>query len=156
MSLVNQEALSLTLLPELKREFSLSEVAVMTRSAAAELLGLNDRGHLAPGAIADIAVYDPDKFSHAMTGGQAKTDYQAMFADAVLLFKNGQRVVQDGVVINKLTGLAQTIAPHYDQQIIHTVQNHFDRFYSLKLSNFGVDEADFDYLKQSRFREIAL
>lgn len=156
MSLVNQEALALTLLPELKREFSLSEVAVMTRSAAAKLLGLHDRGHLAPGAIADIAVYDPDKYSKAITGNQAKTDYQAMFANAALLFKNGQLVVQEGVVINKLTGLAQTIAPHYDQQITRTVQNHFDRFYSLKLSNFGVGEADFDYLRQARFRDIAL
>ncbi len=156
MSQVNQEALALTLLPELEREFSLSEVAVMTRSAAAKLLGLNDRGHLAPGAIADIAVYDPDKFSHAMTVGQAKTDYQAMFADAALLFKNGQLVVEDGIVMNKLTGVAQTIAPHYDRQITRTVQNHFDRFYSLKLRNYAVQEADFDYLRQSRFREIAL
>jgi len=156
MSLVNQEALALTLLPELKREFSLSEVAVMTRSAAAKLLGLHDRGHLAPGAIADIAVYDPAKYSKAIIGNQAKTDYQAMFSDAALLFKNGQLVVQEGVVINKLTGLAQIITPHYDSKITHTVQNYFDRFYSLKLSNFGVDEADFDYLKQARFRDIAL
>ncbi|MDC9724720.1 MAG: formylmethanofuran dehydrogenase subunit A [Gammaproteobacteria bacterium] len=156
MTLVNQEALALTLLPQLKREYTLSEVAVMTRSSAAKLLGLHDRGHLAPGAIADIAVYDQHKYSQGTTGRQSKTDYQAMFANAALLFKNGQLVVEDGVVINKLTGLAQTISPHYDQNITRTVQNHFDRFYSLKLSNFGVEEADFDYLDQARFRNVSL
>ncbi|CAD6880432.1 Formylmethanofuran dehydrogenase subunit A (EC 1.2.99.5) [Methylomonas albis] len=59
MARLNQEALALSLLPNLKREFSLSDIATMTRSAAANLLGLHDRGHLAPGAIADIAVYCP-------------------------------------------------------------------------------------------------
>lgn len=156
MSLVNQEALSLTLLPELKREFSLSEVAVMTRSAAAKLLGLNDRGHLAPGAIADIAVYDQDKFSTAISSDQAKINYQAMFADAALLFKNGRLVVEDGVVVDRPTSLAQTISPDFDQRITHTIQDHFDRFYSLKLSNYAVQDADFEYLNQTRFREVAL
>ncbi len=150
MSLVNQEALSLTLLPELKRELTLSEVTMMTRSAAANLLGLNDRGHLAPGAIADIAIYDPKHVN-----GQSTTDYQTMFSDVALLFKSGQLVVKDGAVINRLSGMAQTISPVYDSHITRTVQNYFDRFYSLKLSNYAVQEADFDYLEHPRFRGIA-
>jgi formylmethanofuran dehydrogenase subunit A len=50
----------MTLLKELKKEFSLYEIALMTRSVAASLLGLNDHGHLSPGAIADIAMFAPN------------------------------------------------------------------------------------------------
>jgi len=135
---LNQEALSLTLLPELKRELTLSEVATMTRSAAAKLMGFTDRGHLAPGAIADVAVYDPSR-----PAGQRHPDYRAMFADAALLFKNGQLVVQDGIVVERPLGLAQTVTPVYDAGITRTVKQHFDRFYSLNLSQYGVNDADF-------------
>jgi formylmethanofuran dehydrogenase subunit A len=143
MAQLNQEALALTLLPGLKREFTLSEVATMTRSAAARLLGLNDRGHLATGAVADIAVYHP------------QADYRAMFADAALLFKNGKLVVRDGAVTVRPAGQAQTVTPVYDAAITRTVKQHFDRFYSLKLSQYAVNDADFAYLKQVRFRDIA-
>lgn len=144
MACLNQEALALTLLPGLKREFTLSEVATMTRSAAARLLGLGDRGHLAPGAIADIAVY------------RRQADYRAMFADAALLFKNGDLVVRDGAVTARPAGSAPTVTPVYDIGITRTVKQHFDRFYSLKLSQYAVNDADFDYLKQVRFRNIAM
>ncbi len=145
MAGLNQEALALTLLPSLKRELSLSEVATMTRSAAAKLLGLNDRGHLAPGAIADIAVYDPRQCSD-----QSRPDYRAMFSAAALLFKNGILVVQDGEVIERPAGLAQTIKPVYDAAITRAVKQHFDRFYSLKLSQYEVNDADFG--EQPRFK----
>ncbi len=138
MAGLNQEALGLTLLPELKRELTLSEVASMTRSAAAKLMGFNDRGHLAPGAIADIAVYDPNR-----RAGQTHPDYRAMFAAAALLFKNGRLVVQDGVVIERPAGLAQAVAPVYDAGIARIVKQHFDRFYSLKLDQYAVNDADF-------------
>lgn len=141
MAHLNQEALALTLLPGLKRELPLSEIATMTRSAAAKLLGLNDRGHLAPGALADIAVYDPDQRSGPAAG--PRPDYQAMFANAALVFKNGRLVVQDGVVIERPLGLAQTVTPVYDAGIARTVKQHFDRFYSLKLGQYAVNDADF-------------
>jgi len=157
MERLNQEALALTLLPEFKREFTLSEVATMTRSAAAKLLGLHDRGHLAPGAIADIAVYDPQKRDDTPTalGTQSKIDYRAMFADAALLFKKGQLVVRDGLVIERPSGLAQTFTADYDIGITRTIKQYFDFFYSLNLNQYSVNDADFDYLMQARFRDIA-
>jgi formylmethanofuran dehydrogenase subunit A len=44
-------------LRSITRELSLQEIAIMTRAGPARLLGLKDRGHLATGAAADIAVY---------------------------------------------------------------------------------------------------
>ena len=144
MSRLNQDALALTLLPELKREFSFSDIASMTRSAAARLLGLHDRGHLAPGAIADIAVYKP------------QADYRAMFANAAWVFKNGHLVVRDGQIVDRFFGCTQIVQPGFDADIERTVKAHFDRFYSLKLSQFAVNDGDFGHLKKPRFQEIIL
>ena len=35
------------------------EIAIMTRSSPAKILGLEDRGSLKPGCIADISIYNP-------------------------------------------------------------------------------------------------
>ncbi len=51
-------AIKVTTLPSITREYSLTEIATMTRAAPAKLLGLADRGHLDTGAIADVAVYE--------------------------------------------------------------------------------------------------
>jgi formylmethanofuran dehydrogenase subunit A len=159
MAHLNQEALALTLLPNLSREFSLSEIATMTRSAAARLMGLSDRGHLAPGAIADIAVYDPQGCGkYGKTPGafaaRPKADYRAMFADAALVFKNGRLVVKDGDVIARPAGQAQTVQPYFDRHIERDIQNHFDRFYSLKLNNFKIDDVTFNRDEKHRFRSV--
>ena len=159
MAHLNQEALALTLLPNLTREFSLSEIATMTRSAAAHLMGLSDRGHLTPGAIADIAVYDPQGCGkYGKTPGafaaRPQADYRAMFADAALVFKNGRLVVKDGDVIARPAGQAQTVQPYFDRHIERDIQNHFDCFYSLKLNNFKIDNVTFNRDDKQRFRSV--
>ncbi|MCX7076849.1 MAG: formylmethanofuran dehydrogenase subunit A [Methylococcales bacterium] len=128
---IHPDVVAMTLLKDLKKEFSLYEIAVMTRTAAANLLGLYDRGHLAPGAIADIAVYT------------CQDNKEAMFDRAALVFKNGRLVVRDGEVVEHIRGTAQMIYPSYNPGIKRTIKNHFDRFYSLSLENFTIKDLDF-------------
>jgi len=45
-------------LPELTREYSLYEIALITRAAPARMLELHDKGHVGPGADADVCVYN--------------------------------------------------------------------------------------------------
>ena len=59
-----KSAMEMTSLREIRREYSLAEIATMTRAAPARLLGLADRGHLGPGALADIAVYEDHPRPH--------------------------------------------------------------------------------------------
>lgn len=143
MTRLDPNALALTLLPQLKREYSLNDIAIMTRAAAARLLGLEDRGHLRPGAIADIAVYRP------------QADSAAMFAKAAWVWKNGLLVVRDGEVIARPKGRTLTIEPSYDRRIERNVQAYFDRFYSLSLDNFTVRGVAFDQPDAVRFQRIA-
>ncbi len=72
----------------------------MTRVAPAKLLGLKDRGHLAPGALADVAVYDDDP-----------ADRARCFRFAHLVFKDGDLVVRDGKITHYRCGRALNVQP---------------------------------------------
>ncbi|MFI4873874.1 MAG: formylmethanofuran dehydrogenase subunit A, partial [Blastopirellula sp. JB062] len=48
-----------TSLLELDREYSLQEIAIITRAAPARILGLAQKGHLGVGADADVTIYSP-------------------------------------------------------------------------------------------------
>jgi len=59
---LNSEALALSSLASIERDFSLYEIAMITRSSPAIATGLKDRGHLGVGAGADIALFDKNIF----------------------------------------------------------------------------------------------
>ena len=139
MAQLNSEAVEMSLLKDLKKEFSLYEIAIMTRTAAAQMLGLKDRGHLKAGAIADIAVY------------HLQTDKDAMFNRADLVFKNGELVVKNGDVEMRKNGRTQTIQTHFEPQITRDVQAYYDQFYNLKLHNFQVEDVSFNQTDTERF-----
>jgi formylmethanofuran dehydrogenase subunit A len=119
-------ALAVTTLPSIRREYSLNEIGTMTRAAPARLLGLNDRGHLGVGAMADIAVYDqqPDK---------AK-----MFRAAALVFKNGELVVRDGQVTRSRAGRALVVQPEHDRAVDRRLREYYDDRYGLSPDVFKV------------------
>lgn len=137
---IHPEVAELSLLRHLKKTFTLYDIAIMTRAAAARLLGLADRGRLSPGAVADIAVY------------RDQPDREAMFARAELVFKNGALVVKAGEVIQRPKGAAQVIAPAFDHRIERDIKAYFDRFYSLSLEHYRLDDAWFGSPEASRFQ----
>ena len=139
MAELHPEAVAMSLLKDIKKEFSLYEIAIMTRTAAAQMLGLPDRGHLCPGAIADIAVYTP----HA--------NKETQFSHAHLVFKNGICVVQDGVVQTRTHGTTQTLAVSYEPSIKRDLQAYYDQFYNLHLDNFKVGDVSFKQTDGQRF-----
>mgnify|MGYP001587106171 FL=1 len=55
---VNKRAIGKTVLPDLDREYTLNEIAIITRAGPARALGLKSKGHLGLGADADITIYD--------------------------------------------------------------------------------------------------
>lgn len=123
---LNPEAGEMTLLRGIKREYSLYELAITTRAAPARLMGLSDRGHLAPGAVADIAIYTPDD------------DYAAMFRRATWLFKNGEKVVENGNILTEPPGRLLSLATHGHQGIEHDLQSYFNDYFSLRLDHVKV------------------
>jgi formylmethanofuran dehydrogenase subunit A len=112
-------AVNVTTLASITREYSLNEIATMTRAAPAKLLGLSDRGHLGPGAVADIAVYAYD------------ADKAKMFRGAALVFKDGDLVVRDGQVTHYRWGRALTVEPGHDRAIERRMRDYYDDRYGL-------------------------
>jgi formylmethanofuran dehydrogenase subunit A len=125
-------AIEVTTLPAIAREYSLNEIAVMTRAAPARLLGLGDRGHLGPGARADIAVYSDD------------TDRSRMFRAAHLVFKDGALVVRNGEIVEARFGRTLDVRPSYDRAIARRMNDYCNDRYGLSPDFMGVPEHAFD------------
>ncbi len=53
-------------LGDLTREYTLNEIAIITRAGPARILGLKNKGHLGPGADADITIYTPHENKETM------------------------------------------------------------------------------------------
>ncbi|MFM0688966.1 formylmethanofuran dehydrogenase subunit A [Paraburkholderia strydomiana] len=102
-------------LPQLTREFSLYEIAIITRAGPARLLGLRDRGHLGLGAAADIAVYrdDPDR--------------ERMFTSPAYVFKDGELVARDGTLVATPTGGIHFVSPEFDRGIEKRIRAYSEK-----------------------------
>ncbi len=128
MSRLPAEALAVTTLPSLRREYTLNEIATMTRAAPAKLLGLPDRGHLGAGARADVALYRPGK------------DIARMFRAAAFVYKDGELVVRDGEVTRYKYGRALHVTPTVEASMRRRMSEYYDERYGLKSDFMSVRE----------------
>jgi formylmethanofuran dehydrogenase subunit A len=113
-------------LPDLPREYSLFEIAIVTRAAPARMLGLKTKGHLGVGADADITVYTPGP------------EIRAMFELPRYVFKAGELIVEHGEIRRVPFGLVWSAAPDYDAAIASHLRPWFDANYSIQFANFPV------------------
>ncbi|HSI38465.1 MAG TPA: formylmethanofuran dehydrogenase subunit A [Methylotenera sp.] len=123
---LNLDAQAMSNLTSLNREYSLYEIAVMTRAGAAKLIGLNDRGHLGVGAPADITIYTD------------QPDREAMFAKPDYVFKDGELVVKDGKVVKVVWGKTHTAKPAFDIGVEQGLKEYFDKYHTIQLDNFKI------------------
>ncbi|ACC75535.1 formylmethanofuran dehydrogenase subunit A [Paraburkholderia phymatum] len=115
-------------LPELTREFSLYDIAIITRAGPARLLGLSDRGHLAAGAAADIAVYRDD------------ADRERMFTSPAYVFKDGQLVARDGNLVSTPTGGIHFVSPDYDKGIEKTLRQYSETHLASNFAHAAISD----------------
>lgn len=115
------------------REFSLSEMIVMLSAAPAKVLGLRNKGHLGPGADADIVIYD------------AKETIYETLSSVNYLIKDGNIVVKGGEIVNAdLEGKVIRVDTGVDDSALtREVQELFDKFYSVRFSNYKVESVYF-------------
>jgi formylmethanofuran dehydrogenase subunit A len=127
---VNGQAMKRTvLLDNLDREYTLEEIAIITRAGPARLLGMHDKGHLGVGADADITVYDDNS-----------EDREAMFAAPRHVIKDGQPVVEDGELRAAGAGRLLRVGAEYDPGIEPTLEQLFEDRYSVQFSSYPVRE----------------
>ena len=128
MKTVNQDALKYSTLGSLDREYTLYEIAIMTRAGPAKSLGLKDRGHLGVGASADITVYDDHP------------NRETMFATPELVFKNGELIVRNGKIVKLVMGGTHVARPSYDKSIEKQLKGYFDAYYTMRMENFRLTD----------------
>ncbi len=114
-------------LADLDREYTLNEIAIITRAAPARMLGLERKGHLGPGADADITIYSPND------------DLQRMFELPRYVLRAGEIVVEDGEIRNPVEGKLFHVSPSYDEGAIPDIQAWFEQYYTIQFRNYPVD-----------------
>jgi formylmethanofuran dehydrogenase subunit A len=124
---VNARLLAGTALADgLSREYTLNEIAIVSRAGPARLLGLTQKGHLGPGADADVTIYARD------------TDRARMFSTPRYVLKAGPVVVDEGQLRRAPAGRRLRLAPGYDDAVLPGLRRHFDRHSTVRFENYPV------------------
>jgi formylmethanofuran dehydrogenase subunit A len=123
---VHPAVLERSTLADLTREYSLYEICIITRSGPARILGLSSKGHLGPGADADVTIYTPDEDKHKM------------FELPRFVIKSGEVLVEQGEIRQTADGKLLYVAPDYDNGIEPIIGEWFERYYSVRFRNYPV------------------
>ena len=110
----------------LEREYTLNEIAIVTRAGPARILGLKQKGHLGLGADADITIYARD------------ADIAKMFATPRFVLKAGQVVVEEGQLRRAPQGRRLYVRPSFDESALRDVRRHFDAYATVAFDNYAV------------------
>jgi len=112
----------------LEREYTMSEIAIVTRAAPARILGLRDKGHLGIGADADVTIY------------AANADRATMFSTPRYVVKRGELVVEEGELRRAPTGRRLHVRPAFDARITRDLAGYFDRFGTVRFANYPIGD----------------
>jgi formylmethanofuran dehydrogenase subunit A len=128
MGRANQRAMRRTALTDgLDREYTLNEIAIITRAGPARRLGLRDKGHLGIGADADVTIYHdrPD-------------DREEMFATPRYVIKGGELVVEEGDLRRVDDGLLLSCAASFDPDVDELLEPMFADRYTVSFDHYPV------------------
>ena len=123
-----EKARSRMVLPELTREYTLNDIAIITSAGPARALGLTQKGHLGIGADADVAIYNENP------------NAAEMFAYPRYVIKRGELIVEEGELRNSLEGRQFAVKPAYDPAIEDYLRPLFQQHYTMSFENYPVEE----------------
>ena len=123
---VNPKAVAKTTLPDQDREYSLFEIAIITRASPARILGLKNKGHLGVGADADVTIYDKND------------DKEKMFSCPRYVVKEGIVLVEEGHIRQEAFGKTLFVSPQYDAAIEIRIRDFFKKYYTIEFENYPV------------------
>ncbi|MHA1733192.1 MAG: formylmethanofuran dehydrogenase subunit A [Promethearchaeota archaeon] len=136
-----------TSLPNLDREYTLGEIATITRAGTAKALGLGDiKGHLGVGADADVAIYDLAPEVHDPKA------VEKAFSMAAYTIKDGEVVVKDGKVTATPMGrtiwtdATGSVKEDLMATVVQDIKDAWYMRYSVNFNNYPVGDS---YLPRS-------
>ena len=131
---INKQAQKSSVLSNLKREYSLYDIAILTRAGPAKVLGLNNIGHLGVGAKANITVYND------------KEDKEEMFENPFMVFKDGNLIVKNGKIQKVFNGKLYTAETDFDKSIEKEISSYFQKYMGRGMESFKIQNQElWDY-----------
>jgi len=130
---IHKAASARTALPSLDREYSLYDIAIVTRAAQARALGLKNKGHLGVGADADVAIYE-----------FAEDHVQRSFSKTRYTIKEGRVVAVNGEIVDSFQG--RTFWADAQGGVTDEVREAFAKYYTVSFENYPVQD---DYLPRA-------
>ena len=131
---INKQAQKSSVLKNLKREYSLYDIAILTRAGPAKVLGLTNIGHLGLGAKANITVYND------------KQDKEEMFEKPFMVLKDGEIIVKNGNIQKVFNGKFYTAETDYDKSIEKEIKPYFEKYMGRRMENFKIQNQElWDY-----------
>ncbi len=123
----NQRAIRRTaLLDGIDREYTLNEIAIITRAAPARRLGLRDKGHLGIGADADVTIYHD------------RADREEMFATPRYVIKGGEVAVEEGELRRSDDGVLLSTRAAFDPDVSGVLEPLFGERYTVAFEHYPV------------------
>ncbi|MEM2767533.1 MAG: formylmethanofuran dehydrogenase subunit A, partial [Candidatus Bathyarchaeia archaeon] len=129
-----------SLITTIDREYSLYDIAIITRAGQALALGLSKvKGHLGPGADADVAIYDLDP------NNLTPERIEKAFSRTLYTIKGGEIVVRNGKIVKVSRGKRFWVNPKVsdslEQTMLREIRRVFIQYYTVNMNNFPVQES---------------
>jgi len=149
---INGRARKRNALEDLDREYSLGEVATVTRAAPSRLLGLHAKGSLGVGCDADISIYNLDPRTDLSENYKA---VRKAFRRAAYTIKGGEIVSRNGEILKSVFGQTHWVNSKISEDIkkstISDIHERFEQSYTVSFNNYGIEE---EYLRSSHPIEV--
>ena len=127
MSRCPANILSRVTLPEITREYSLYEIAIVMSAGPARALGIPRKGSLGVGADADIVIYN------------RVDDIEEMFSHPRYVLKAGEVVIDDGEIRETTMGSEFLIQPEVQTDTEDFMRPLFEDAYTMSFENYAVE-----------------
>jgi formylmethanofuran dehydrogenase subunit A len=115
-------------LGDITRQYTFSDVAIVTSAGPARALGLTRKGHLGVGADGDVTIY-PEK----------PNEEGVMFSYPRYVLKGGQVVVEEGQVRTVVEGREFIVHPDVDPEIEAFIRPQFQKVYTMSFENYPTE-----------------
>lgn len=142
MKRINNRALRRSVLEGMDREYSLYEIAIVTRAGTAKALGLKRKGHLGVGADADVAVYNINPREMDLS-----RDYRRVrraFRRAAYTIKGGEVVCVNGEIVKTVVGsifwVNPSVSKDLEKAVVSEVRRKFRDYYTVEFESYLIGE----------------
>jgi len=130
---IHPDASAASQLAGINRQYTLDEIAIMTRSSPAKILGLHDRGTLAAGSVADIVIYKENE------------NREVMFQTPLYVIRHGEVIDQNSLNVSTLNihpipKVTHTVRPHFNPQSVSRFASMHAKIASFSLHNLVISD----------------